>query len=563
MPKSDVDDRLQHWAAGTATADCDQHCRLASALSGWERSWAPIEDASSRVCWGCDQLPWSQERNYVRRVWNAVHEEQLPIREVSDRCNLWSVPCPRGAQVHDRGTRCLAGHFAYAILCFFRWMGEGNEVYATLNLESAMDLAWLVQNSSCKDLWGFTPSELALNYERMLTSIWHLHEDPPTHWLSSPGSPQCGRTRPKEPQEIRRAEDGIQRPHIAPTIMCMVLVVWPAEKGRMSTIVETYAPLCQKLIFLTASPSPQNFHGYPVIDLHELFGMRPDPQHTAPDHRPPGEAVSNQGNYNTIEKTLNAFAWAAAYQDSTSKLHDPQDVICRLDSDTLFFPPNLQRIVSCRNFSVDIPWSIGHENYVHKHQEPGEVFLSGGNGICLSKAAVNIFGKMLKNGEISSSPLPGYWNSGRCISVPGHWDDVVFGVCLAKFGIPVSRWGTDCAGRMFFWPLQLETALQGPLAIRPEKVPTQVSWFYGLDEESLWRNHSNFDSYNLWRYRSWQHFACAPATWISDFPVSLHPYRNDVVAKMVFELVTKGKSVNGYFPRLWNGREDQCFGLTC
>ena len=64
----------------------------------------------------------------MRSVWEVVHH--WPIREVARVTNLWSVPCPRGIEARGRGSRCLIGHFVYSLLCFFRWMGDGNEACA-------------------------------------------------------------------------------------------------------------------------------------------------------------------------------------------------------------------------------------------------------------------------------------------------------------------------------------------------------------------------------------------------------------------------------------------------
>lgn len=270
--------------------------------------------------------------------------------------------------------------------------------------------------------------------------------------------------------------------------------------------------------------------------------------------------INIQEKLNTIQKTLRSFEWAAWLMKGMQK---KPDVICRLDSDTMFFPQNLLRIMHCRNFSADVPWALGHENYLHKHQEPGQAFLSGGNGICLSRAAVEVFEAKARQGEIRESTSPGDWNTGLCVSSPGHWDDVVFGVCLAQFGIPLSRWGTDCLGRTLFWPLPLDYALPGPRQILPQKVPPKVTWFHAPEEESEVRRDPRFASYYHWRYRAWQHFACSPTAWIGDFPVSLHPYRDGAQAREVFAAVVEHQTMLGYSPKLWSGNLDQCHDLLC
>jgi len=196
----EADEVLYRWAGQVASADCDSTCRLnlnAQKQGDW---WEELDSAAERVCWGCDDPPWPHERQYGRRIWEVIHAEGLPIRAVASRCNLHTMPCHQGVEAWTRGSRCLVGHFVYAIMCFFRWMGEGQDSLAFLSLESAMDLAPVVLASACAGEWGFPVPEVAENYERFLTAVWHRHESTPEQWIRASGPLRCKR-QTHEPQE--------------------------------------------------------------------------------------------------------------------------------------------------------------------------------------------------------------------------------------------------------------------------------------------------------------------------------------------------------------------------
>lgn len=416
-----TDASLWHWANMTATLACDAICRINNGFRDRGTWWQALENAAEQVCWGCDQEPWPNERDYGHQIWQAIHQASLPIRTVAARANLWSVPCPKGIQRRDRGTRCLIGHFVYGIMCFFKWMGEaGQENFALTNLESVMDLAPIVAKAPCKDEWAFPVAEVSENYERILTLVWHRHMPVPTHWLPASGPLQCKRQRLREPQERRKRQNPVSpretlkvskpsEPGAQYNVQCLVLVVYPQEVERMSMVSDTYAKHCDSLLFFTAGPAPSHFRGYPVVNLQNGFDIGPDSQ-----------ANSNVSDQNTIFKTFLAFNFAGLAMQRSSSI---PDVICRLDSDTLFLPSNLRRILSCRNFSASDLWAIGRENYAHKHEQPGRVFLNGGTGICLSREAVKLLSLEIQTGRFAKSSSTNDWNTGDCVVAPGHWDD--------------------------------------------------------------------------------------------------------------------------------------------
>ena len=420
-----ADSSLFHWAHTTSDATCDAACRINAGLQDRSTWWEGLEQAADQVCWGCEQEPWPNERVYGHQIWNAIHHAKLPIRQVAAKTNLWSVPCPKGIERRDRGTRCLIGHFVYGIMCFFKWMGElGQEDYALTCLESVMDLAPIVQRSTCKEDWAFPIAEVSENYERILTLVWHRHMPVPEHWLPASGPLHCRRDRDREPQEKPhstlqeatqpRLDVGeLNEFNLATNVnvQCWVLTIFPEEVERMAMIVETYAKHCDSLLFFTSSQKNllSNFRGYRIINLREVFDISPD-------------SPLGTGEPNTIAKMFAAFHFAERLMGSHGS-HGAPDVICRLDSDTLFFPSNLRRILACRNFSSADPWAIGRENYVHKHEQPGRVFLNGGTGICLSRGAVKLLANEMRSGRFVRSESSGDWSRGDCVIAPGHWDD--------------------------------------------------------------------------------------------------------------------------------------------
>ena len=460
-----TDPSMWHWARMTADESCGAVCRINAGLRDRGRWWEALERAADQVCWGCDLEPWPNERVFGHQVWAALHGG-LAVREVAAHTNLWSVPCPRGIQHRHRGTRCLIGHFVYSIMCFFKFMGESEqENVALTSLESVMDLAFIVHHAPCRNEWAFPVEEVAENYERILTDVWHRHLPVPDRWLQASGPLRCWRPRAPEPQEGSHG-------NAAARIQCMVLTMYPQEIERMAMIVETYAEYCDSLQFFIAGSGPSNFRGYQVVNLREWFPIMADPR--------PSEKAKEP---NTIEKTFTALSFAGI-----SLRHSPEErkphVICRLDSDTLFLPPNLRRILACRNFSFSDAWAMGFENYVHKHEQPGRVFFNGGTGVCMSRAALEVLSKEISAGKLQRSSSPGDWNTGNCITAPGHWDDVAFlnyasvthdvlassckgraGGLSGKVGHPLlvlalasaggarlwdsrvpRRWGTDCEG---------------------------------------------------------------------------------------------------------------------
>ena len=427
-----ADAGLWHWANMTADSTCDAVCRLNNGLRDRGTWWEGVEGAAEQVCWGCNQEPWPNERRYGHQIWQAIHHANLPIRAVAAWTNLWSVPCPRGIQRRDRGTRCLIGHFVYGIMCFFKWMGEaGHENFALTNLESVMDLAPIVAKAPCKEEWAFPVAEVSENYERILTLVWHRHLPIPSHWLLASGPLQCQRQRLREPQERHEAAAETQRENPEAqsrakaakgleaqaettqtkyNVQCLVLTIFPDEVERMSMVADTYAKHCDSLLFFTAGDAPSHFRGYSVVNLRHGFDI-------SPDSNGPNEP-------NTIFKTFAAFHFAGlAMANQTSLSSGRPHVICRLDSDTLFLPENLRRILSCRNFSPSDLWAIGRENYAHKHEQPGRVFLNGGTGICLSRATVKLLVQEMQLGNFAKSSSSSDWNTGDCVVAPGHWDD--------------------------------------------------------------------------------------------------------------------------------------------
>ena len=181
----------------------------------------------------------------------------------------------------------------------------------------------------------------------------------------------------------------------------------------MAMVVETYAKYCDSLQFIIAGTGPSHFRGYQVVNLREFFDVVADPAPT--EHKEP----------NTIEKTFMALNFAGLYLRQLPEESKPH-VVCRLDSDTLFLPPNIRRILACRNFSFAHAWAIGFDNYAHKHQQPGRVFHNGGTGVCLSRSAVEVLSKEISVGKLLRSSSPGDWNTGHCVTAPGHWDDAAW-----------------------------------------------------------------------------------------------------------------------------------------
>ncbi|CAE7539555.1 rplM [Symbiodinium natans] len=514
-----ADPSLWHWANMTADETCGAVCRINTGIRNRGSWWEAVEQATDQVCWGCDLEPWPNERAYGHEIWTVLHDG-LPIRRVAAYTNLWSVPCPRGIQHRHRGTRCLIGHFVYGIMCFFKFMGEGRENVALTSLESVMDLAFIVHHAPCRSQWAFPVEEVAENYERILTDVWHRHLPVPDRWLRASSPLRCWRRRAPEPQEAsaRNLE--------SPRIQCLVLTMYPRELERMAMIVETYAKYCDSLQFVIAGSGPSFFRGYQIVNLRQFFDIAADPQPTESFREP-----------NTIEKTFMALNFAGLHLRQLPEERKPH-VICRLDSDTLFLPPNLRRILACRNFSSADPWAIGFDNYAHKHQQPGRVFLNGGTGVCLSRAALEVLSKEISAGKLMRSSSPGDWNTGHCVTAPGHWDDVVLGACLAQLGVSFSRWGTDCEGRSLFWPDGLQYAFPGPGQIRPRRLPPKGSFFQPPSSEGKrlpgTDRQPEVSNYHFWLYRVWQHLACSPPIWLGDFPVSFHPYRNRTLGRRHF-----------------------------
>eukprot|EP00931_Biecheleriopsis_adriatica_P101515 TRINITY_DN76633_c0_g1_i1.p1 TRINITY_DN76633_c0_g1~~TRINITY_DN76633_c0_g1_i1.p1 ORF type:complete len:620 (-),score=83.86 TRINITY_DN76633_c0_g1_i1:58-1917(-) len=590
-----VDAGMWQWARGTADESCDVACRLNNGMRDRGQWWEGLEQAADQVCWGCDKEPWPNERSFGHQIWHVVHHGAgTPIRQVSARTNLWSVPCPRGIERRGRGTRCLIGHFVYGIMCFFKWMGHGSaeqENFGLTTLESVMDLAFIVNRAPCRKEWAFPVAEVAENYERLLTLVWHRHQPVPERWLRASGPLRCWRPRPPEPQELAIAEEshsleGIDStPGRAIKVWCLVLALYPQEQERMAMITETYADQCDILTFFVASKAVSHFRGYAVVNLRHWFGIAADP--------PPGQSAPSTPN--TIEKTFAALQYAAMAvrrRDSSQK----PDVICRLDSDTLFLPHNLRRIMACRNFSAAAPWALGHENYAHKHQQPGHVFLNGGTGICLSRRALELLLVRMETNFLRSSHA-GDWSKGGCLTAPGHWDDVVLGACLASLNVPISRWGTDCLGRSLFWPDRIQFAFPGPDQVRPRRLPPKGSFFqppsvqprqpaiYEDTDDTIkinaepvqntsaaepfifthQRRESEVANYHFWLYRVWQHLACDERIWLAEYPVGFHPYRNRTEGKRAFRLFHRQEKMKGYAFRIWSGevRDGGCDSILC
>lgn len=547
-----ADPSLWHWATMTADETCGAVCRINAGMRDRGRWWEAVEQAADQVCWGCDLEPWPNERAFGHQIWAAVHDGGLPIRRVAQFTNLWSVPCPRGIQHRHRGTRCLVGHFVYGIMCFFKFMGEtGQENVALTSLESVMDLAFIVQQAPCRSQWAFPVEEVAENYERILTQVWHRHLPVPERWLRASGPLSCWRPRVREPQETtERSLANLAR------IQCLVLTMYPQEIERMAMVVETYAKYCDSLQFIVAGSGPSHFRGYQVVNLREFFDVVADPAPT--EHKEP----------NTIEKTFMALNFAGLYLRQLPEESKPH-VICRLDSDTLFLPPNIRRILACRNFSFAHAWAIGFDNYAHKHQQPGRVFHNGGTGVCLSRSAVEVLSEEISAGKLLRSSSPGDWNTGHCVTAPGHWDDVVLSACLAKLGVAFSRWGTDCQGRSLFWPDALQYAFPGPEQIRPRRLPPKGSFFQPPSTSSGGKlpgtnREPEISNYHFWLYRVWQHLACSPLIWLGDFPVSFHPYRNRTLGRRDFRYFQKKVQLQGYMMQLWDGDViNGCASLAC
>ena len=64
------------------------------------------------------------------------------------------------------------------------------------------------------------------------------------------------------------------------------------------------------------------------------------------------------------------------------------DVFCVLDSDTLFFGTNLQRVFHIRNITPDDSFVMGNINFLHKFLSTRVLFPDGGTGACMTRRAM-------------------------------------------------------------------------------------------------------------------------------------------------------------------------------
>lgn len=199
------------WGRSVATPACGWRCQL-SKLPEARRFYTQTIEGKP-PCEACDAQPFVSIRHNVRYIRERLGQGTL-LPSARHELETAKAGCAEGPalQVTLRSP-CIVGHMAYAMVCFVHYFGA-DVTTAFIHLESAMDIATYVQDEvgglgACGD-WGFTPAEIAWNYELHLDSHWHGHslympqqlyrwQDPPP---AVPAEARCPRRRPAEPHEV-------------------------------------------------------------------------------------------------------------------------------------------------------------------------------------------------------------------------------------------------------------------------------------------------------------------------------------------------------------------------
>lgn len=307
-------------------------------------------------------------------------------------------------------------------------------------------------------------------------------------------------------------------PETAPTVLCAVPVMWPADQEAIAMILETYGPACDKVLFFIAAPDPE-------IGLVTSRGVQIVNEWAE-------QAIESNGIAKaTVEVIDLAAHWPVMLRDSASAnpskderyevypvvvqkdllmfLHAAEsgfseEWMCRIETDSYFAPANFRRFVAGRGLDPDVPHFLGSTSYWGIHFEPRIVFNEQVQ--CLSKAAVLKLGAVLRPIPVTRMEV----SYMMCSIGPGRRGDLMLAICLAEAGIVPSTDVVDRWGREFFVNYQMQ------------EVPFNTPVVGQLP------NVFESDAVQHWKGKSHYYLTCLLELkyWVSPFPISFHNYKD-------------------------------------
>ena len=223
--------------------------------------------------------------------------------------------------------------------------------------------------------------------------------------------------------------------HIYPSrVWCSVLTIWPDRREHIESVIETWAPLCDTLVFVVDDSSTKP----PSENENDENDERKPPWEPAPESylgfdflRLSLDTPQSIDWRNIWEKS-----WKAWLYVGTHHLNDSEWFL-KIDDDTFFSPINFKGFA--RYLNPNESWYIGH-TLLHSWKR-GNVVFNGGSCYALSRGAlarlVDIF-----ESESFLNPSTLRKREGRrcnfkclCVPRPGAWEDVTMSVCLHSIGI--------------------------------------------------------------------------------------------------------------------------------
>eukprot|EP01083_Nonionella_stella_P150745 480731_1 len=252
-------------------------------------------------------------------------------------------------------------------------------------------------------------------------------------------------------QELLDARDDYPWGHLYKSrVWCSVLTMWPERRQNIEAVAETWAPLCDHIVFVvdnsTAKPPKKPPKNETDSKRKRREKRREKMKKIAYEWE---EAPDSHLGFDFLKLNLDAPQsedWRNIWEKSWKTWHhvgvnhiNDSEWFLKIDDDTFFSPINFKGFA--RYFNPNKEWYFGN-TLMHLWKSRNIVFNSG-SCYALSRGALRKLVKVFES-DTFQNPEPVRKKRGDsckclCMARPGAFEDPSMGICLHSIGIDPSN----------------------------------------------------------------------------------------------------------------------------